>query len=53
MCIISVCDNLLLCEGITLFDRGEEDEEEGCLIGTLEEVDVWERYEEDWNDVSK
>jgi hypothetical protein len=44
MYVISIYDNLVMCEGITPFDRGEE-EEEGCPVGTIEEIEIWERLE--------
>jgi len=44
--LISICGNLLMCEGITPFDRGEE-EEEGCSVGPLKEVEEWEHYEQE------
>lgn len=49
MCVIAICDNLLMCEGITLFDRGEEEGEEGCPLGSLAAIEVWEeKYENEW-----
>ena len=49
--VISICDGLLMCEGTTAFDRGEEEEsEEGCPIGNLKDIELWERYEQDWTE---
>jgi hypothetical protein len=36
-----------MCGGITPFNRGEEDKGE-CQVGTLEEVEVWEKREREW-----